>query len=148
SLSGVALGLALFKPHIAGPFALWTIVSGRVRVFATAVAVVACGIAVYSIRIGESPVATLRGYGASLVALYSGGNALYGRTSIREPIAAAVGDDRLGDAIWIGAAVCLVAVAVWLACRDRRRPLRDGGVALPALFCLCSLAAIYHNINN
>jgi glycosyl transferase family 87 len=146
--SGVLLGLALFKPHIAGPFALWMLVSGRLRVLAVAIAVVAGGIGAYSARVGENPAATLRGYWPSLVDLYSGGHALNGRTSVREPIAAAIADPRTADAIWIATAVCLVAAAIWLAWRDPRRPLHDGGIAIPALFCLCSLAAIYHNINN
>jgi len=50
--------------------------------------------------------------------------------------------------IWIAAAACLVAVALWLARRDSRRPLSDGGISIPALLCLRSLASIYHNINN
>ena len=42
----------------------------------------------------------------------------------------------------------LLAVAMWLAFAIRRQSLQDGGLAVPALFCLWSLAAIYHNINN
>jgi hypothetical protein len=147
-VSGVLLGLALFKPHIAGPFALWALVSGRIRVLAVAIAVVAVGIAAYSVRVGESPLDTLRGYWPSLVGLYSGEHAVNGRTSIRELFTTAIADPGTADAIWIAAATCLVGVALWLAWRDPRRPLQDGGLAIPALFCLCSLAAVYHNVNN
>jgi len=52
------------------------------------------------------------------------------------------------DALWIVAALGLLAVAVWLALRDPMRSLDEGGLAIPALFCLWSLAAIYHNVNN
>ena len=31
SMGGVALGVALFKPHLAGPVALWMLVAGRIR---------------------------------------------------------------------------------------------------------------------
>jgi Glycosyltransferase family 87 len=147
-VSGVALGLALFKPHIAGPFALWALVSGRIRVLAVACAIVACGIGVYSLRVGEQPIDTLRGYWPSLVELYSGEDALNGRTSIREPIATAIGNRSTADAIWIAASAGLLGCALWLAWRDPRRPLQEGGIALAALFSLCSLAAVYHNINN
>ena len=41
--SGIALGLALFKPHIAGPIALWMVVTGRARVAIVASAVVLAG---------------------------------------------------------------------------------------------------------
>lgn len=146
--SGVLLGLALFKPHIAGPFALWALLSGRLRVVAVALAVVAAGVGVYSVRVGESPVETLRGYWPSLVGLYSGESAMNGKTSIRELVAAGTVDPRTADAVWIALAACLVAAAVWLASRDPRRPLPDGGIGIPALFCLCSLAAVYHNVNN
>jgi hypothetical protein len=43
-LSGALLGLALFKPHIAGPFALWMLVTGRIRSFVFAGTVVALGL--------------------------------------------------------------------------------------------------------
>jgi glycosyl transferase family 87 len=147
-VSGVALGLALFKPHIAGPFALWALVSGRLRVVAVAIAVDLAGLGVYAARVGDNPIDTLRGYWPWLVEQYLGESGLMGRTSIRGLIAAAIADSRTLDAVWIGAAACLLAAALWLAWRDPRRRLDDGGIAVPALFCLWSLAAIYHNTNN
>jgi len=146
--SGLLLGLALFKPHVAGPFALWAIVSGRLRVVAVAMAVVAGGIGAYAARTGENPIAVVQGYWPSLVQLYSGEQAMTGRTGIRESIAMAIADPGIADAVWIGASACVIVAAVWLVWRDRQRPLNDGGSAIPGLFCLCSLAAIYHNINN
>ena len=147
-LSGIALGLALFKPHIAGPFALWALVSGRVRSVAVAAAVVFAGLGIYAARVGDSPIDTVRGYWPWLVEVYSGASGLNGRTSIRGLVAAAIADPRTADAVWIAASACLLAIAMWLAWRDRRRPLQDGGIAVPAMFCLWSLAAIYHNTNN
>jgi len=146
-LSGVALGVALFKPHIAGPFALWALVTGRLRVLGVAAGVVVTGLLVYAARIGDNPIDTARGYWPWLVEVYSGEHALTGRTSIRGLVAAGAIPAAV-DALWIVAALGLLAVAVWLALRDPTRPLHDGGLAVPALFCLWSLAAIYHNINN
>jgi len=147
-LSGVALGLALFKPHIAGPFALWMLVTRRFRVCALAAGVVVAGLIVYAARVGDNPVDTLRGYWPWLVEVYSGEHALTGRTGIRGLIATVAANPAAVDALWVVAALGLLAVAVWLALRDPLRSLHDGGLAIPALFCLWSLAAIYHNVNN
>ena len=147
-LSGVALGIALFKPHIAGPFALWMLVTRRFRVLAVAAGVVVGAFLVYAARVGDNPIDTLRGYWPWLVEVYSGAHALTGRTSIRGLIATVASSPAAVDALWIAAALGLLAVAVWLASRDPVRSLHDGGLAIPALFCLWSLAAIYHNVNN
>ena len=147
-LSGVALGLALFKPHIAGPFALWMLVSRRFRVLAVAAGVVVAGCLVYAARVGDNPIDTLRGYWPWLVEVYSGEHALAGRTSIRGLIATVTASPAAVDALWIVAALGLLAIASWLAVRDPTRSRHDGGLAIPALFCLWSLAAIYHNVNN
>jgi len=147
-VSGIALGLALFKPHIAGPFALWALVTRRFRVLAVAGGVVVAGLLVYAARVGDNPIDTARGYWPWLVEVYSGEHALTGRTSIRGLLAAGTATPAALDALWIVAALGLLAVATWLAFRNPTRPLHDGGLAVPALFCLWSLAAIYHNINN
>jgi hypothetical protein len=147
-LSGILLGVALFKPHIGGPFALWALVSGRIRVVAVAAAVAVAGTVAYAARVGDNPIDTLRGYWPWLVEAYSGATGLTGRTSIRGLVTTAISDPRIADATWIGASACLLAVALWLAWRDRQRPLQNGGLAIAALFCLWSLAAIYHNTNN
>jgi len=148
TLSGVALGLALFKPHIAGPFALWALVSRRFRMLAVAIAVVVAGFLTYAVRVGDNPIDTLRGYVPWLVEVYSGEHALTGRTGIRGFVSAAVSNPAAVDALWIGTALALLVLAVWLAWRDPRRPLQDRGIAVPALFALWSLSAIYHNVNN
>jgi hypothetical protein len=147
-LSGIVLGVALFKPHIAGPFALWALVTRRFRVFAVAVAVVVSGLLAYAVRVGDNPLDTVRGYWPWLVEVYSGEHALTGRTSVRGLIAMTPASPAAVDALWILVAVALLAGAVLLALRDPLRPVDQGGLAIPALFCLWSLAAIYHNINN
>ena len=146
--SGLALGIALFKPHIAGPFALWMLVTRRFRVFAVAAGVVVAGVLVYAARVGDNPIDTLRGYWPWVVEVYSGEHALTGRTSVRGLIATVTASPATVDGLWIVAALGLLAAAVWLASRDPIRSLYDGGLAIPALFCLWSLAAIYHNVNN
>lgn len=145
---GVALGLALFKPHIAGPIALWMLVTGRFRPLIAAAAVVLVGGAVYDVRIGESPVTTAAGWWKVISAEYGGPEGLVGHTSIRAWARIVSGDPIRADAIWIAASVLLLAVLCGIAMRDRSRALDEGGLAVPAMFCLWSLLAIYHNGNN
>ena len=144
---GVALGLGLMKPHIAGPIALWMLVSGRIRPLAAAGAVVLGGWAIYDLRIGESPLTTAAGYWHVLGSEYAGTDGLVGRTSLRGWTQLMTADAGQSDAWWIAlSAVVLIAFCV-LAARDRRA-LDAGGMAIPALFCLWSLLTIYHNGNN
>lgn len=146
--SGVLLGLALFKPHIAGPIWLWTAVTGRARVALVSVAVVCTGWVVYCLRIGASPLETLIGYGHVLTEQYGGAGGLTGRTSVRGWAMLLSADPRVSDTLWIGMAAVLLAVVCWLARRDPRRALDAGGLAVPGLFCLWSLLTFYHNGNN
>ena len=145
---GVALGLALFKPHIAGPIALWALVTGRARVVIVAAAVVLAGWTAYDARIGENPLTTLAGYYGVLGRLHAGPDGLVGRTGLRGWTRILTADSRAADAWWIAGSAFLLAGLVWLARRDVRRPLAAGALAITSLFCLWSLFAFYHNTNN
>ena len=146
--AGVALGLALCKPHIAGPIALWMMATGRVRPLLAAAAVVLVGWALYDARIGENPLTTAAGYWHVLGSEYSGPYGLVGHTSIRSWTWMATGDPRKADALWIALSVLLLIGVYWLAGRDRSRALDAGGLAVPAMCCLWSLLVTYHNGNN
>lgn len=146
--SGIALGFALFKPHVAGPIALWMVVTGRARVAIVASAVVLAGWMVYDARIGENPLTTLDGYRHVLGTLHAGPDGLLGRTGLRGWTRILAADPRAADRWWIAVSALILAGAWWLARRDPRRPLEAGGLAVPSLFCLWSLLAFYHNTNN
>ena len=146
--AGVALGLALCKPHIAGPIALWMLVTGRVRALLTAAGLVLVLWSVYDARIGESPLTTFAGYWSVLGSQYAGPNGLVGHTSIRAWAQMATTDATTADALWIALAGLLLIGVYRLAGRDRSRALDEGGLAVPALFCLWSLLVTYHNGNN
>jgi hypothetical protein len=146
--AGVALGLALFKPHIAGPFALWMLVTARFRPLVTAAAVVVLGGAVYDARIGEGPMTTAAGWWNVIRSTYAGSGGLVGHTGIRAWAQTATDDPVMADALWIAACALLLIVLCGIAMRDRSRALDDGGLAVPAMFCLWSLLAVYHNGNN
>jgi Glycosyltransferase family 87 len=146
--AGVALGVALFKPHLAGPIALWMLVTGRVRPVVIAAAIVLLGVAVYDLRIGESPLTTAAGWWHALRSTYAGPDALVGHTSLRGWLDSVVADANALDATWIASSLALLIVLCVIARRDPRRPVDSGGLAIPAMFCLWSLLAIYHNGNN
>ena len=146
--SGVARGLALGKPHIAGPSALWLLLTGRVRPLIAAAVVVGTGWAVYDARIAESPLTTAAGYWRALGSQYAGPGGLVGRTSLRGWTRLVTTDTPAADALWIALAVLLLIGVCRRAMRDRSRALDAGGLAVPAMFCLWSLLVTYHNGNN
>jgi hypothetical protein len=145
--SGVSLGLALAKPHIAGPILLWALCTRRVRVAAIAMAVAVAGFAAYCVRAHAGPVEVMISYGRILVSLYSGPDGMVGRTSLRPWWLVLARDQTLGDMLWgIGAALLLIVPS-----RIAMRGIEPSGVraaAAPALFCLWSLLSIYHIGNN
>ena len=145
--SGVSLGLALAKPHIAGPVMLWALVTQRARVAAVAMCVVAAGFTLYCLRVHVGPVSVVTDYGRVLLSLYSGADGFVGRTSLRPWWLAIAGDQRLGDLLWGVGAGLLLLVPCALAKRATDRPDRRSAAVL-ALFCLWSLLTIYHIGNN
>ena len=124
------------------------LVTGRVRPLITAALVVAAGWLAYDARIAESPLTTVAGYWRVLGSEYAGAAGLVGHTSLRGWARLATADAAAADAIWIAMAVLLLAALCLLAARDRSRALDQGGMAVPAMFCLWSLLATYHNGNN
>jgi hypothetical protein len=146
--SGVCLGLALAKPHIAGPIMLWVLVTRRTRVAAVAILVVVAGFVVYCLRADVGPIAVLNGYGRILLSLYSVADAgLVGRTSLLPWWRALGGDSTLGNVLWgVGAGLLLLVPCV-MAMRATDKAQARGSAVL-ALFCLWSLLTIYHIGNN
>ena len=141
--SGVSLGLALAKPHIAGPIMLWALVTRRARVVVVATIVVAVGFAIYCLRAHVGPVTVLNDYGRILLSLYSGTDGFVGRTSLRPWWIALAGNQQVGDLLWGVGAGLLLLVPCALAMRSAGRPeARATGVLV--LFCLWSLLTIYH----
>lgn len=142
-LSGVCLGLALSKPHIAGPIALWAACTGRIRVTLVAATVVALEYCIYCLRVDAMPLEPVSGWLRSLGVTYSGIGALNGYTSIRPWVVALIENQAIVDQVWISVgAVTLIALCL-AAVHDRTKTL-----AIPGLMCLWSLLTIYHNLNN
>ena len=138
-MSGTLLGLALAKPHIAGPVALWALVTRRWPVIVTAVSIVVAGTAIYCLWTGAAPALTMQRYWSVLATTYGGRDGLTGVTSIRAWVNS--------DAVWLVLSAMLLLVASAMAAVSRRASGLDR-LTLVASLCLCSLASVYHNGNN
>ena len=140
--SGVSLGLAMMKPHMAGPVVLWALLTKRMRVVLIAAGVIAAGIAVYCVRAHASPLAVATDYRSVLQTLYFADDPLQGRTSLQPWLRALVGDRLLGDATLGAVGVVLALVPCVIALRPRLESSQSYGTL--ALLCLISLLTVYH----
>jgi hypothetical protein len=148
ALAGVALGLGLCKPHLAGPIALWTLITGRLRVLTIAVAVAAAGWAVYDGRIGEDPRTTAMAYWRVLESQYAGAGGLIGHANLRGWARMLTTDRATADMLWIAWSLGLLIAIGLAAFRRRSRASDEDRLAVPAMLCLWSLLVTYHNGNN
>jgi hypothetical protein len=146
--SGAWLALALAKPHIAGPVALWSVLTGRWRTIVVAVAAVAAQIALFCVRAGVPPVATVLGFRRILAETYSGADALTGITSLRAWVYPLAGSSSRADAVWFAVAALLLIVPCGMAVVASRRSRLADPMPIVAMFSLWSLLAFYHNGHN
>jgi hypothetical protein len=137
--SGVLLGLALAKPHIAGPVALWAILAGRARLVVATLATLVVAFLVYCARARVAPLPVVAGYWTMLARTYGGADGLTGVTSLRHWMPS--------DAAWMMSACALLAVVVATAARWRNAG-GAGRLVAPACASLWSLLVFYHNSNN
>ena len=137
--SGIVLGLALAKPHIAGPVALWAVFSGRWKTTAAALVTVTAGLLIYCARAHVAPPRAAAGLWHVLAETYGGPHGLSGVTSIR--------GWTTSDATWIAVSAVLLVVPIAMAIRSRRAQGLERLAAL-ACGCLWALLAFYHNGNN
>ena len=119
--------------------------------FVVAAAVVVLRVARCTTRvIGENPLTTAAGWWQrARIRAYGGPDGLVGHTSLRGwALDRGRGSGQRPTRCGSRCRSCSWSASVWLAMRDRSRALDDGGMAIPAMFCLWSLLAIYHNGNN
>jgi len=147
-ISGACLGIALAKPHIAGPIALWTLLMKRTRVVLVAASVALVAWLIYDARVTSSPLDTIARWVGVLQTLYGGPDALIGRTSVRPLVAALVPGTDWDDAAWVATAAALVVVPGTMTWRDAGRPVSPRSFAAASTFCLWSLLSVFHNGHN
>ena len=137
--AGFCLGIALAKPHIALPVALWACLTGRIRVIITSAFVVLAACLAYCWHADAAPWTTAAGWWRVLSDTYGGAGGLVGVTSIRRWTAS--------DTVWIVAAGALLLIPAAMAVMSRRASGIER-LAVVATGCLWSLLAFYHNGNN
>jgi hypothetical protein len=145
--SGVWLGLALAKPHIAAPVALWSTLTGRWRTSVVAALAVGAQIAIFCVHASAPPMATALGLGRILTETYAGPRALTGITSLRAWIYPLAGSSSRAETIWYAVAILLLIVPCGMAVIASRRSSADPMPVL-AVFSLWSLLTFYHNGHN
>lgn len=146
--SGICLGLALAKPHIAGPVALWMIATRRLYPAAIAAIVVIAAVTVYCVRAQANPIEELEAYRRIIATLYGGADGLMGWTSIREWAHALTPTPARGDTVWLATAGFLLIVAIGMTAVAAGSPSSGGAGAALAALCLRSLLSFYHIGNN
>ena len=140
---GLALGLSLIKPQIAGVVLIWICLKGQWSRAGLALAVPALLTAVFLARAGDDPAAVLGQYAGALAAVHGGADPLPGHTELR-PWLLPVLPDGVSAASWsAGLAALLILPGVVFAAR-RRSWTPDEGLALLALCGAASLLAVRH----
>jgi len=140
--SGLFLAAALVKPHVGMAFLAWAFVAAKWRAIAGAAAALAAATVVFSVRLGESVVATLVQYMGQVGAELGGAEPLRGTVEMRPLLEAITGYPAVAAILNTTLAVAGFAAIVWAVSRhpsDTR-----GELALP-LFCLWTLASTFHN---
>jgi len=141
--SGICLGLALMKPHVAAPFWLWALFARRLRVAATALSFAALACVAFCVRVHANPLQLVEKYAEILRTYYLGDPIVVGVSEMRPLVALAASDPRLVDAISIAFALALLA-AVCVA-GFAERPIHDRLMAsAPPLAAVWSLLTFYN----
>jgi hypothetical protein len=142
--SGVCLGIALMKPHMAAPFVLWAVFTRRLRVVAIGVTVVIAGLLIFCIRVKADPIAVVQSYARILHTFYMADDGLLvGLAQLRPLIALAISDPGIVKAVAIAIAMGLLALICVLGFAEGKR--RDVlMVSAPPLVGVWSLLTFYH----
>ena len=140
--SAVCLAIALSKPQIAAPFALWMLFARRWSQTAAAVGIVLLAFGVYCARVGVSPVHVTVDYLSVVRLLYTGDEPMQGLAQVRPMIAAFIANPATSDVVAGGIAAILLGGIVWLGMAGRQRP--NGMSAALLLAPVWSLLTFYH----
>jgi len=144
--AGVWIGLALIKPHIGGPFLLWSVLTGAARTAAIAVGVVLGLVLVFCARVAESPFAVLTSYAGAVERVYVSVEHLTGTTELHPLVHLVLRAPRAELAtLVIGLALLAVVCGVGVIARTRGRASLEIA-ALAALWSLLSFRHLSYNL--
>lgn len=120
--AGIFLGLALAKPHVALPFALWACGRGRFRIAVVATAVVLAQLAAFSLVSASDPIAATWRWISNVQAMYTGNTEFIGLTAVRAWLDDWVRDPFAVDVLAVGLATATLAALFLL--RNRAPAMR------------------------
>ena len=141
-LSAVCLAIALAKPQIAAPFALWMLFARRWSQSAAALGIVLLAFGVYCAGVGVWPVQVAADYMSVVRLLYTGDDPMQGLAQVRPLAASFIADPATSDVVAGGIAAILLGAIVWLGMAGRPRP--DAMSVALLLAPVWSLLTFYH----
>ncbi len=144
--AGVWLALALVKPHIGGPFLLWSVLTRSFRTAAVAVALTIGLLLAFCARVGTGPIAVLRSYAEALDRVYLSGEHLTGATELHPLLHAGLSSEAAHVATFAVVAALLALVCAIGARAHRHRRASLEVAALAALWSLLAFRHLSYNL--
>ena len=142
-VSGMSLGLALMKPHVALPVVLWSLFTRRWVVLFVGASTALALFAVFCVRSSSDPFWVVVSYVAILAMYHTGDAILAGLSELRPLILQLVGEASRADAL--GAAIALGLLAtICMGGFDEGRVKKRVLYTAPPLVALWSLMTFYH----
>ncbi len=142
-LSGLLLGLAFLKPHLAAAFFLWAVLTGRVRVMVVAVLVVLAGVLAFSVRLGQSPVEVTGAY-LSVLSSELGGPRMAAGIDLRPVVHLVLGPTLEAGLAHLVLIAALFSLVVAVSMRGNHRPGHQRDGMLLSACCAFGVLALPH----
>lgn len=137
--SGVVLGLALMKPHVALPVLFWSAFTRRWRVTLTSVIVAAALIAAFCAWASSTPTSVFAGYARALMLYHTGDAILSGLSELRPLVWQVMSDKSEVDMIAGGLAIGLLAAICVAGFQEGAARKQVLYAAPPLVACWCLL---------
>ncbi|HEX7997126.1 MAG TPA: glycosyltransferase family 87 protein [Pyrinomonadaceae bacterium] len=149
-LGGFFLALALMKPHIGGAFLLWAMFTKRWRMTLAACVFMGLGVGLFSLRLMESPFASVGAYLGVLQHQFGRGTNVQGNMALRvvelRPlINVFIQHDAWANRVHQLLLVVLLACAALVGLMKSRLSAGQRDAAVLQLCCLWLLMSVFHN---
>jgi Glycosyltransferase family 87 len=143
-LAGILLGLALVKPHFAGAFLLWAILTRRFRVVAVALLVVLLSVLAFCVRVGQSPVEITASYLQVLKVELAGSTPATG-IDLRPVVQLWLGTTIAASVAHVGLLAALFTSVLVVAARLGRSRLERPDMLMLSVCCAFAVLGVPHS---
>lgn len=144
-LAGALLGFSAMKPHVGATFFLWALFTKRLKAVVASIAVGLLGLIVFSIRVGESPIAVVREFISVLRLQFGGQNYLGGVTEFRPLVHAIIPNFAAAEAVHLFVLVSTLVPIGVIGMRRTSLDTKQRDALVLQLTCLWCLLAVFHN---